>query len=228
LRIHRVLSRLLVACVIVLPLAGCAAVTFRVDPIDSEPANKRGWSRVATLPRTSDVIVTREGAPASRTFGAANESELITLNLAGPTLPRPVKRTFRDLATDRPLDLFKVSDGQTLIDGRVRIEGDSIFLDGNGVATLDRVLERTPRSSVSEVRRVHRATRRGLMWGFIAGAGLGLAITFSSCGTHWNQETSSCTNLTPLAAFVAPSYGALIGSAVGATIKTSDVVYTAR
>ena len=139
-RIHRVLSRLLVACVIVLPLAGCAAVTFRVDPIDSEPANKRGWSRVATLPRTSDVIVTREGAPASRTFGAANESELITLNLAGPTLPRPVKGTFRDLATDRPLDLFKVSDGQTLIDGRVRIEGDSIFLDGNRVATLDRVL----------------------------------------------------------------------------------------
>ena len=203
-------------------------MTFRVDPIDSAPANERGSARVAALPRTSDVIVTREGAPASRTFGAANESELITLNLASPTLPRPVKRALRDLATDRPPDLFRVSSGQTFIDGRVRFEGDGIFLDGKKVAALDRVLERTPKGGISEVRRVHRATRRGLLWGFIAGAGLGLAITFSSCGTHWNQETSSCTNLTPLAAFVAPSYGALIGSAVGATIKTSDVVYTAR
>ena len=214
-----------VVCVVFLPLAGCA-LSVRVDPIDFE---ERGWRHVATLPKTSDVIVTHEGgAPASRTFGAASESELITLNLASPTLPRPVKRTLRDLATDRPVDLFRVSYGYPFTDGRVHFEGDGIFLDGNKVAALDQVLERTPKSSIGEVRRVHRATRRGLMWGFIAGAGLGLAVTLSSCGTNWSQETSSCTNLTPLWVFVGPSYGALIGSAVGATSKTSTVVYTTR
>ena len=61
-----------------------------------------------------------------------------------------------------------------------------------------------------------------------SGAGLGLAVTFSACGTHWSQETASCTNMTPMMVLVGPSYGALIGAAVGATFKTSSVVYTGR
>jgi hypothetical protein len=227
LRIRDALSRLVVS-LIFLPVAGCA-LSFRVDPIDFEAQNSRGWSRVTTLPKTSDVIVTREsGAPASRTFGAASESELITLNLASPTLPRPVKRTLSDLASERQPDLFRVSYGDRFTDGRVRFEGGGIFLDGSKVAAIDQVLERTPKSRVSEVRRVHRNTRRGLMWGFIAGAGLGLAVTLSSCGTNWSQETSSCSNLTPLWVFIGPSYGALIGTGIGAASRTSTVVYTTR
>ena len=219
---------MLLVCVVALPLTGCAA-TLRVDPIDSEVVKTRAWSRVITLPKTSDVIITREnGAPASRTFGAANNSELITLNLAGETLPRPVKRTLRHLASDHPLDLFKASSGQAITDGRVLLDRDGISLDGTRVASLDRVLERTPKADVTEVRRVHRATRRGLMWGFLAGAGLGLTITLAECGTNWSQETRSCTNMTPMWVFIGPSYGALIGAGVGATSKTSTVVYKTR
>ena len=226
-RNHRILPRLLVTCVIVLPLAGCA-MTIRVDPIASESATP-GWSRVGELPKASAITVTREGGqPASRTFVAADESELIALNLTDATLPRPVTRTLRDLASDRSFDLFKASYGQSLTDGPVRLEGGGIFLDGQRVAALDRVLERTARSSVTEVRRTHRATTRGLAWGLLIGGGLGLAVTLGSCGTNWSQETSSCTNLTPLWIFAGPAYGALIGSAVGATLTTSTVVYPTR
>jgi hypothetical protein len=183
---------------------------------------------VATLARGSTIKVTVKGAqPVSRNFVGANDSELIVLNLTDATLPRQVTRPLRDLASDEPLELVRVSHGETLTKDHLRLGPDGVFLDGRKVAAVEQVVELVARNRVAEISRVHRATRRGFGWGALIGAGLGLAVTLGACGTDWSQETSSCSNLTPIWVFIGPLYGTLIGGVVGAASTMSTVVYRA-
>lgn len=224
---RRALSVLLITSLIALHFAGCSAAGARhIETVDSGGPPKGDWSRVARLARASTIKVTLNGGkPTSRNFVAAGESELVVLNLTDATLPRQVRRTLRSLASDRPKDLFRVSHGQALTEGHVRLGPDGVFLDGRKVAALEQVVELSARSNVAEISLVHSATRRGIGWGALIGAGVGLAITLTACGTNWSQESGSCTNLTGLWLFAGPFYGGLIGAAAGAGSRVSTVVY---
>jgi hypothetical protein len=184
---------------------------------------------VAKLAPGGAIKVTLKGGqPISRYFVGANESELIVLNLTDATLPRQVTRPLRNLASDDPFELVRVSHGETLTKEHLRVGPDGLFLDGRKVAAVEQVVAVVARSNIAEISRVHRATKRGFGWGALVGLGLGLAATLGACGTDWSQETSSCSNLTPIWVFIGPLYGTLIGGAVGATTTISTVVYRAR
>lgn len=222
--VRRSSSLLLVSCLAVLPLAGCALSggphIFRVE------SHPQDWSSVATIAPGNTIKVTLErGQPLTRNFVVADESELIALNVIGSPLPRPVTRRLRTLASDQPNELLRASHGQTVTEGRVRIGPDGVFLDGEKIAALNQVLEQLPRNRVAEVSRIHRATGRGFLWGTLIGGGVGLAVTLGACGTNWSQETNSCSNLTPMWVAIGPLWGSLIGTAVGASTNASTVVY---
>lgn len=225
----RTLRLLFIMSMLALPLAGCAAEGgFHIDAVAGVRPKESDWSRVAGLDRDSRIRVTlKSGRPVNREFVVADESELVSLDLTDSTLPRHVRRALRNLALDRPIDLFKVSHGETLSEGRLRLASDGVFLDGRKIVALEQVVERTARSNIAEISWVHRATARGLGWGALIGAGLGLAVTLGACGTDWSQETSSCTNLTPIWVFIGPLWGTLIGGVVGAGTHVSTVVYKA-
>jgi hypothetical protein len=225
----RTLRLLFIVSMLALPLAGCTAQGgFHIHKVGGVPPKESDWSRVAGLERISTIRITLKGGrPVNRDFVMADESELVSLHLTDSTLPRQVRRALRNLALDRPIDLFKVSHGQSLIEGRVRLGPDGVFLDGRKIVALEQAVERAARNDIAEISWVHRATPRGFGWGALIGAGIGLAVTFAACGTNWSQETSSCSNLTPILVFVGPLYGTLIGGAVGAGSKISTVVYRA-
>lgn len=226
----RTLRLLFITSMLALPFAGCAAEGgFHVDTVGGVRPKESDWSRLAGLDPDSRIRVTLKGGqPVNREFVAADESELVSLGLTDSTLPRQVRRALRNLALDRPIDLFKASHGETLIEGRVRLASDGVFLDGRKIVAIEQVVERTARSNIAEISWVHRATARGLGWGAVIGAGLGLAMTLGACGTDWSQETSSCSNLTPALVVIGPLWGTLIGGAVGAGSKISTVVYRAQ
>jgi hypothetical protein len=92
----RALSVLLITSLIALPFAGCSSAGPRhIETVGSAGPPKGDWSRVARLARGSIINVTLKGGqPASRSFVAADDSELVTLNLTDATLPRQVTRTF--------------------------------------------------------------------------------------------------------------------------------------
>jgi len=226
-RRHTVGPRLLVPCLMALTLAGCASEGgFHVDKVDGVRPAENDWSRVAGLERGSRIRITlRAGRQINRDFVVSDESELVALSLADSSLPREVRRLVRNLMSDRPNDLFRVAHGETLVEDRVRLAPDGVFLGDRKIVALEQVVERRNRGDITEISWVHRATKRGFTWGALVGAGVGLAATLGACGTNWSQETSSCSNLTPLWVFMGPLYGTLIGGAVGASSQVSTLVY---
>lgn len=226
----RVPSFLLISCLFLVSLAGCAMRTqSHPDTIEGRVAGQEDqWSRVSTIAPGSTIRITLKRGPVlMRTFVAADQSESIALNLTGGRLPRRVRNSLNALASDRPNDLLGVTHGSTLTDGHLRLGPDGVFLDDRQITALESVLERVAQGEVAEIARVHRATLRGVGWGALIGAGLGLAVTLSACGTNWSQETSSCTNLTPLWVGIGPMWGTLIGGVVGAGTHVSTVIYRA-
>ncbi len=225
----RTLRLLFITSLVVAPFAGCAASgTVHTDPVGRVPPRESDWSRVARLRPGSSILVTLKGGRSvNRDFVAADEAELVALQLTDPTLPSQVRGALRRLMLNQPSDLFKVSRGERLVVGRVRLGPEGVFLDGQRVGALEQVVERTARGSIAEIVRVHRATARGFGLGALAGVGLGLAVTFGACGTDWSQESSSCGNLTPALVVIGPLFGSWIGAAAGASSQASTVVYRA-
>jgi hypothetical protein len=186
------------------------------------------WSRVAAIEHGATIrVVVKSGQAVTRNFVIADESAMIALNLTEPRLPWPVRRTLLAWSSDRPHALLLASRGQALSDGRVRLGPDGVFLDGRKIAELDLVLEPFARDRIAEVSRFRPATGRGFAWGAVLGAGVGLGVTFAACGTNWNQETRSCSNLTAMWVILGPALGTLIGGAVGAGTAVPTVVYKA-
>ena len=224
-------SFLLISCPLVLFLTGCALRTqsnpSTIGSTGPVAQRENDWSRVSKITPGSRIRVTlKSGRVLMRTFIAADESESVTLNLTG-RLPRQVRSSLHALASNSPNNLVAVTHGRTVTAGHVRLGPDGVFLDDRKITALESVLEQTGHDSVAEIARVHRATLRGFGWGALIGGGLGLAVTLGACGTNWSQETSSCTNLTPIMAFFGPVWGTLIGGAVGAGTDVSTVVYRA-
>jgi len=174
-------------------------------------------------------MLTVYGAPPGKRYvvrGTVNDAGLTVLDLTEPQIPGDARDAMADLATEHA-DLLRLARlGRTVeLNRRVRIAGGGVFLDDRRVIELEQVVQDVTRSSVAEITRVRRATGRGMAWGTLTGAGLGLALVMGSCGTDWNQETASCGNLSGALPFLGAFWGSAIGGVVGATSRTSTVVY---
>jgi hypothetical protein len=107
----------------------------------------------------------------------------------------------------------------------VRLAAGGLFVDEQKVLDLNQVIEQVDRDRVAEIRVVSRAAKRGVLWGAAVGGAAAVGFMMTSCGTHWNTETSSCSNLHGMSLILGPGVGSGIGSAVGAAFKISSVVY---
>jgi len=203
------------------------AVTRTTTP---RSASDDAWSRLRDI-EGEEIALTIKGLPAGKRYVVANsvnDSGLTVLNLTDPRIPAEAKDVLAEAAWwhwecfMRPLPA-----GGVRLNRHVRIEADSVFLDGNNVIGLAEIVEQIARTRVAEISYVHRATKRGLVWGVLSGAAAGVAIVTAQCGIHWNTETPSCPNLTGAWLFFAPGFGAGIGAAYGSGIKISTLVYEA-
>ncbi len=188
------------------------------------------WSRVRGL-EGEEIILTVYGSPPAKRYvvrATVDEFGLTVLNLTDPAIPAAVTDVLAGAAWWHADYFGKAQQGGTFrLSRHVQLAQGGVLLDGQRVAELGQIVERVARNGVTEISLVDRAIKRGIGWGALIGGVTGLAIVMGQCGTHWNQETSSCRNLTGLWLFIGPGMGIGIGSGFGATFKISTVVYRA-
>lgn len=215
-------------------LQAATSAAFRLATEEAAPAlirkdsGQSDWSRVRGV-QGAEVMLTVYGAPPGKRYvvrGTVNDAGLTVLNLTEPQLPGDARNALADLAAEHPDHIRLARLGRTVeLNRRVRLAGGGVFLDNRRVIELEQVVQDVTRSSVAEISRVRRATGRGMAWGTLTGSGLGLALVMGSCGTDWNQETASCGNLSGALPIVGAFWGFAIGGVVGATTRTSTVIY---
>ena len=189
------------------------------------------WSRVGTLARGTEIIVTVKGStPVRRYLIAADESGLTILNLAAVGLQFTAARVLRDMASHHPEDLQAAQTGKTVDQESVRVAPDGVFLAGGKVADLGQVVENIARTDVAEINTlptpfwssVHRHAKIGLGVGAVVGLVAGLSSRSYECG-------SGCV---PAFGLVGGLMGAEIGAFNGAVLgaithKIQHVIYRA-
>ena len=114
------------------------------------------WAHVQKLDPGTEIAVTPKGSyvAGQRFFLAANETQLVTLNLTNPELPRAAKNLLRSVAESNTTFLVStVYSGSTMSDDDVRLGAKGIFLGQNKVAEMSDVIERLPRDQVGSVTR---------------------------------------------------------------------------
>ena len=193
-------------------------------------SGRSDWSRVRRL-GGEEIILTVHGSPPGKRYvvrDTVDEFGLTVLNLTDPAIPAAVTNVLADAAWWHADYFAKAQQGGSYrLNKHVRLAAGGVFEDDRRMVELEQVVERVARNSVAEISLVHRATKRGMAWGALIGGAAGVAIVMGQCGTHWNQETSSCGNLTGLWLVLGPGMGIGIGSGLGATSKISTVVYRA-
>jgi hypothetical protein len=123
----------------------------------------------------AEIIVTTKGAqPGRRYFVMADESRLIALNLADPTLPARSARILRDMAANHPEYFAAVGRTGMFAQGDVRIGRDGVFVANRKVAELDQVVETISQNSISEI--WGPVVARGSVLGTVLGGWVGFAI----------------------------------------------------
>lgn len=203
-----------------------------------DPEIRSDWSRVMRL-EDDDIVVSlrdsslggRHGTPSGkRTLvrGTVSPTGLTVLNLTDSSIPREARKALMEAASVHPEYFAPGAErGNVRLNKHVRLDGGAVLVDDRKAAELEHVIERIDRRNVTEISRVHRATKKDMGWGAIAGEGIALAEVFARCGTHWNNETSSCGNLTGVVLFAYPVLGVMIGAAIGAATDTTTLVYRA-
>jgi hypothetical protein len=154
---------------------------------------------VRKLTAGTEVVVTVQGSqPSKRYVVQADDSDLTVLNLTDPTLPRAARRALLDMASNQP-EYFKGQKG-AFVDKEVRVGPDGVFVADRKVADLGQIVERIPRTDVSEIRSPVRTSGSvgSTVTGVAVGSGLGLVGFFSvfdcpgqgNCGA-WQLRRSS-------------------------------------
>jgi hypothetical protein len=202
-----------------------------VDHTDSpRSASESDWSRVREI-EGEEITLTLNGMPAVRRYIVADsvsDSGLTVLNLTDPRLPAQARDALASAAWwHSECFLRPLPSGGLGLDHHVRIDAGSVFLDGNKVIALADIVEQVARTRVAEISYEHHAAKRGVVLGVLAGAAAGVGIVMAHCGTHWNTETPSCSNLIGAWVLLAPGFGAGIGAAIGAGVKVTTVMYRA-
>jgi hypothetical protein len=139
-------------------LAACAftawAIAGTAASAAAQPAVDTWWHIRRLQPGTEIAVVLKGGdGPGRRYFLAASDSELMTLNLTGPQLPRAAKNVLKDVAETNPQFLIATSSGSTLTDDDVHLGPTGIFVGSEKVGELAQVIERVSREDVITVTR---------------------------------------------------------------------------
>src|SRR5262245_32056091 len=151
----RTVSVMLIACVVALPLTGCAA--RRGPRVVGETSGGRmesesDWSRVSRLQPAAEIAVTLNGAtPASRNFVTASDSALLVLNLTAPALPSGAARTLRGMAAEHPDYIVSALTTGAFRHDNVTIGREGVFVSGRKVAEMGQIVERISRDDVNEI-----------------------------------------------------------------------------
>ena len=152
----------------------------------SPSEDARRWTRVRKLTPGTRIVITTSGSMfAARVFVLADESGILTLNLTGPALPADIAKTLRRMASESPERFAAVSSGPGFTDGHIQVGPQGILVDGQRVASLHDILDRTPRVDVREIRTAKSrsigyrgpvAAAIGAFGGLILGGVLGATI----------------------------------------------------
>ena len=112
------------------------------------------WSRVRRLAPGTDISVTVRGSdPVERCLVAQDDSGLILLNLTGPALTSDVKELLRGVAARHPEYFPAVQRGAAFVlENRVRISADGVFVTDRKVADFQQLVERADRLEVAEIK----------------------------------------------------------------------------
>jgi len=111
------------------------------------------WSRLLRLAPGAGIIVTVKGSqPAHRYFVAGNDSDLTVLNLDAPALPPAAKDVLRDLASTHS-ERFSAAQkgGQFLLEKKVRVGPEGVFVADQKVADLAQVVQQYARDAIAEI-----------------------------------------------------------------------------
>lgn len=189
------------------------------------------WLRVRKLPPGAEIIVTVEGAqPGGRYLVRADESDLTVLNVAAPQLPAAAKDVLRDVASNHPEYLSSAQQGGTVVlEKRLRLQRDGVFIDGRKVAELGQIVETIARRDVVEITRRRKGRgawgHLGPLGGYFVGAMSGGVVAGLGCRAAIGRDRCDT------GAFLT---GMLVGGIAGGTYGfhaanrvTEDSVYRA-
>ena len=145
------------------PTAGVIAPeAARLGGDPQTQAFDNGWSRVRKLAPGTVLIVTMTGSElTTRYFVSGDESHISVLNVNGPDLPAPAKDVLRQVASTHPSYLPAAQRGeQFLLEHRVRVGPDGVFVADRKVADLAHVLEEYRRQDVTEIKTTRTGANR--------------------------------------------------------------------
>ena len=148
-------------------LAGATSALAADDQSDS---TDREWARVQRLASGTAVSVSLQGVPGQkRNVVSADESSVTLLKTDDSALPSVIQQTLRRVATAHPDYLSGASIGKTvLLEKRIRLDGEGVFLNGVRLASLSEILETTARADVGTI--TMRQRGRGV-WGHLGPLG---------------------------------------------------------
>jgi hypothetical protein len=205
------------------------AARLTVDP--RAGSAEREWPRVRKLAPGTEIIVTVEGSqPGGRYVVRADESDLTVLNVADPPLPAAVKAVLRGVASSHP-DYFSAAQqgGTFVLEQRVRLQLDGVFLGDRKVADLGQLLENIARDDIAEIKTRQRGRgvwgHLGALGGYFVGAMSGGVVAGLACqAADGRDRCDSGAFLTGMLG------GGIAGGVYGfraANRETEDVIYRA-
>jgi hypothetical protein len=129
----------------------------------------RGWAQLRALPPGESLdLTTREWYRTARIFIAADDASVVLLNTGVPGLPASAGRRLQDLAERAPQLLAGTTRGGTVVDERLRLSADGVFVDDRRVSSLAAVIEVRSRDDIDELAVYRRA---GGFWGHLGPLG---------------------------------------------------------
>ena len=192
------------------------------------------WSRVRKLAPGTEIIVTVKGAPpARRYFVAEDESDVTVLKMADPTLPAAVRDLLREVASDHPEYLSDAQHRRAsfVLERKVRVGPDGVFVADQKVADLTQVVENISRFDVAEVRGPLSYSPRhdalvGLGFGAAAFGGIALLLctNFGGCGPH---DIPSVLGVAARGGGILAGISVATGAAAHAVKKPTGILYRA-
>lgn len=140
------------------PIAACIWAAWTVVSVAAPAAAQPTpdiWGHLRGLAPGTEILVTLRGSdgPGKRYFLAATDSELTTLNLTDPRLPRDARNVLRNVAETNTEFLLATENGGTLTDEDVRLGPAGIYVGKDKVGEMAQVVERVSRDQIVAVTR---------------------------------------------------------------------------
>ena len=222
-------------------LAAGELATSVIETVQGGRRADSDWSRVRELASGTEINVTVQGSRARRYVIAAEESQLTTLNLTDPTLPRAATRALLDMVSNHAEYVLSAQKGGTFENHDVRVAGDGVFLAGRKVADLGLIVERIARTDVVEIKRKIGVVQRHYQirgnWHVLVGM-VSVGMAGGMIGGAVDCSVATCdNNARTLGGLGGAMVGGVAGMVIGGILgnrwhrasghETGDVIYRA-